>query len=726
MRKKTVGDLNRLYDEAELVDKALFAEQRSHILLISGEHYNNRNNLKSSQIRNNRDSSDYTKLRLTKNHTHKIHKFYTQSVLANAKGVSVTPQLDGEIQDQKAAELNKAVWIDIKSRNKIARKTRLWASDYCGIGEVHLKVFWDPDLGDFKGYNQKLDELGMPMVDEMQQPVADKEDPVFEGGLSFERIFGFNFMRDPGAQSLEESPYVINRKMVLTTDLKSRYKGQEDKLKAIIDGANETYVVFDNSRGGYERSKGFTPVREYYFRACPEYPRGYFYIATKGTILEEGELPLGLFPIVSQGFDVLQTSPRGRSIIKQARPYQAEINRAASSQALHQITIGDDKILYQAGTKLAPGSLLPGVRGITFQGMEPKILQGRDGGQYQAYIDGQIREMYEVLDVNNVMAQTKDQKGGNDLYALLFRSAAQKQQLSGYSEQFEDFLVDVCELSLELCKEYLPEDMLIPAIGRKEYVNMAEYKSSDKLRYQIKIVPQDDTLETQFGKQLSFQHLLQYSGQQLGREDIGMLMRNMPFANSEEMFKKYTVDHDSTQNLMLALERGEYPESIEEDNHEYVISELSLRIKQSDFRTLDPQIQQMYMQKRQEHSKLNAVKEQKILAMQSKYIPADGPMIACDMYVESTDPKKAPKRARIPQRALDWLVKQLDAQGGSLERLETMNGGEASEAQQAMAQGQQGGQRQGAQGGGQSQMQQMQQMMQKQGAMPGQQPGMGR
>lgn len=692
MKRHTVGELNRLYQDAEAADNSLFAEQRSHVLLIAGEHYNKRGDLKFSQIRDNRDVSDYTKLRLTKNHTHKIHKYYTQSVLSNARSVTPAPQLDGELQDQKAAEINKSVWEDFKTRYKIKRDTRSWASDYTGIGEVHLKIFWDPDIGDFKGYRQMVDDYGQPIFDEMGQPVPDKKDPVFEGGLTYERIFGFNLLRDPGAQNLRESPYIINRKMVQTAKLKATYRHDEDKLKAIVDGANENYVVFDSNRGGYERTKGFTPVREYYFRPCPEYPMGYFYIATKGVILEEGELPLGLFPIISKGFDVHPTSPRGRSIIKQVRPYQTEINRASSAQALHQITIGDDKILYQTGTKLSPGALLPGVRGITYQGMEPKILPGRDGSQYQGYIDGQVREMYEVVDVNNIMAQANDVKGGNDLYALLFRSSAQKQQLSGYSEGFEEFLVDVCELSLELGKAYLPDEMLIPAIGRKEYVNMAEYKSSNKLRYQIKVVPQDDTLETQFGKQLSFQHLLQYSGQQLSREDIGMLMRNMPFANSEEMFKKYTVHHDTTKNIMLALERGEYPEAIPEANHDYIIEQLSLRMTQADFPTLHPQIQQAYAQKRMEHSQLKAQQEQKILAMQSQYIPADGPMIACDMYVDNPDPKKAPKRARIPQRALDWLVKQLEAQSGSLQRLEQMNGGEANDMHALM-------QRQGAQAG---------------------------
>ena len=49
-------------------------------------------------------------------------------------------------------------------------------------------------------------------------------------------------------------------------------------------------------------------------------------------------------------------------------------------------------------------------------------------------------------------------------------------------------------------------------------------------------------------------------------------------------------------------------------------------------------------------------------------------MIAVDMYVENKDdPTKAPKRARIPQMALNWLIKQLESQAGSLSKLEQMS-----------------------------------------------------
>ena len=42
------------------------------------------------------------------------------------------------------------------------------------------------------------------------------------------------------------------------------------------------------------------------------------------------------------------------------------------------------------------------------------------------------------------------------------------------------------------------------------------------------------------------------------------------------------------------------------------------------------------------------------------------------MYVESDDPKKQPKRARVPQMAVQWLMNQLEVQGNSMSQLEGM------------------------------------------------------
>lgn len=707
MKKPGIAELNRLYSEAEEVDREVFAEQRSNILLVAGEHYSKRSQGFDRRVRGAQDLSETQKLRLTKNHVHRIQRHYVTSILAHAPGVTVLPQNEKEIQDKKDAELNKSVWEEAKAKHRLKEKIREWVNDLVTIGEVCAKVFWDPNRGRLVGYEQKVGPDGAPLTEETGEmepevdpgtgqplldpvtgqpamkpalkPVADESRPVFSGEFVFERIFAFNLLRDPSASSMRDPKPWIVRKMVPHSHLKAAYKDDPEKLKALggAEGRGEEFIVFDANKASYERQKGQVMVREYYYPVSTDYPEGYFFIATDQGILEEGVLPFGIFPLVWNGCDEYQSSPRRRSIIKVARPYQAEINRASSQMAMAQVTIGDDKVLYQSGTKLQQGSLLPGVRGIAYQGLAPQILPGRDGSQFLPYISQQIDEMYKVLMVEEINEEKNYQL---DPYTLIQRSIQQQQKFSLYSENFETFLVDLATLYLELAKHYLPDDALIPAIGMREYINIEEFRKTTPLCYQIRVEPQSDTVETKLGKQLALNHALQYVGTQLTKEEIGKVMRAMPFGNFDEAFGDFTIDYDNVQNDLLALDRGQMPEIHDTDDNDYVLKRLVHRMKQADFRFLSPEVQQNYQAYKQQHEAALAEKSAKIMAAKQEFIPTGGAMIACDMYVPNEkDPEKAPRRVRVPYQAIDWLVQTLEKQGQSLSKLEDMNKGVLSE-----------------------------------------------
>lgn len=680
-----IGDLNEIYSQAEKADKDVFAEERSNLLLIGGEHYTKKASFQQ-RVRDDKSLNDNQKLRLTKNHTHKVYRHYVNQILTFSPGVSILPKNDAELQDQKYAELNKAVWDDACDRHRMKERIRSWCENFIGIGACAVKLFFDPNAGHFKGWEPlyHTDESGAQITDDFGQPmqvidentgglVADKTKPVFSGDFVFENIFDFNLLVHAGAADMKEADCWIIRKMVPLSDLKKKYAGDEEKLAFIQESKDESFVVFDSTKNSYERSKDHVLVREHYYRPSYNCPNGYFYISTSLGILESGELPLGEWPIIYAGFDTHPTSRRARSIIKVARPFQAEINRASSAMATHQVTIGDDKVIYQAGTKLAPGSLLPGVRGITFQGQMPTIMPGRDGSQFLSYIQSQIAEMYDVL----MMEEENMEKdsGQLDSYALLFRSLKQQKKYSVYGEKFNQFLVDLCELYLTLAKEYLSDEQLLFAIGKQEQVNMPEFRKTTKLCYQVKVVEQDETIETKLGKQLTMNHYLQYVGPQLKSEDIGKIMRAMPFGNVEQAFDDLTINYDNITNDMLALDRGEFPIPGNYDDHPYIISKLSHRMKRSDFRLLAPLIQQNYSRKLSMHEQLEAVRQQKIIDAKNEYIPVGGALITCDMYVPDKDPTKQAKRVRVPYQALDWLMKNLESQGADQTKLENMNQG---------------------------------------------------
>lgn len=684
-----ITELNTLYNEGETADSEVFAEQRSNLLLVAGNHYSKKQNGFYKRLRDSKELSSEQRLRLTKNHIQKICKLYGNNIISMAPGVGFEPKDEQSIQNQKASELHHSVWQDACQRYDIESSLiDQWCDDFIQVGETHVKLFWDPSLGDLKAYEQKVDGHGAPvhidaMGEETTEPVdmmtgqphelaADESLPVFTGSFVFEEVYGFNLIREASAKTLLESSMLCVRKMVDTTVMKERYRNDPEKAKLFVDSSDETYMVFDASRSGYKKVTGQVMVREFYFRKCHQYPTGYFFLTTKEGIFEHGPLPGGIFPIVSESYEKVQTTPRGRSPVKHMRPYQVEINRAASKIAEHQVTLGDDKLLIQNGTKISAGVALPGVRSVNYTGSEPGVLAGRAGDQYLTYMQSQITELYMVM---NVQEDGEKSPAQLDPYAMLFMAARQKKTFQRPIKKFEHFLMNVCKTYLSLARIHLPDDQIIHAIGKSEQVNIAEFKSSSDILYDIKVEAQADDVESKMGKQLVLNHVLQYVGPQMKSEDIGKIMRQMPYANFDGSFDDMTIDFDSIKNDILALDRGEQPPIDPTDEHVYAIKRLMLRKRKPDFKFLPPQIQMAYSQRISQHQQMEAQRQLTLQRAEQGYIPTGGALLGCDFFVaDPADPSKT-RRARLPSESIQWLVKHIESQGQSLEQIESMSGG---------------------------------------------------
>lgn len=684
LEKPDISDLNGYYNDADSADQDIFAEMRSNILLASGEQYNRRQSRFYKRIRDSRELSQEQKLRLTKNHVQKICKIYANNIISMNPGVGFSPKDDSSMHDQKVSELHHSVWRNAVERYYLDDKMDDWCDSFIQLGEVTVKLFYDPNLGDVKGYEPQIDpETGNPSLDEFQQMIPDEGKPVFEGEFVFEEVYGFNLLRPPECKDLRKAEWLGIRKMSSKDELLRRFKGHPDLQKLIRSDQDETYMIFDALNGGYKKANKQTMIREYYFRPSLLFPKGYFYITTKEGIFSEGELPGGLFPIVTMPFDKIPTTPRGRSPIKIMRPYQAEINRAASKMAEHQITLGDDKLLLQNGTKISAGASLPGVRGVNYTGAKPEVLAGRSGDQYLAYMQSQIIELYQVL---MVAEDTETNDAKMDPYMLLFRSARNKKKFQRYIKRFEKFLIELVHLYLRLAKIHMPDDAVVWAVGKNEQVNIPEFRELPDTCYEVKIEAQADDIETKLGKQIVINHALQYVGSVLKPEDIGRLMRAMPYADLDESMGDLTLDYDSSQNDMLALDRGEQPPVNPSDNHEYFIKRLDARTRHADFKQLAPQIQKNYYDKIHLHQQFAAKNQLAIQRAEQGFIPTGGYLVTCDFYTKDPSDSTGVKtrRARVPYQAMEWLLTQLEAQGQSQEQLDGMSEGQKAQISDQM------------------------------------------
>jgi len=619
--KYSTQELERFYRDSEQVDKRLFSEMRSNLLLVDGQHYNRRNSNFFERLRTSKSISAERRIKLTKNHTQRIQKIYCNEITSLNPGVGFKPKNENELQDQKSAEQNKAVWQDAVDRYNLPEKIDEWCDDFISLGEVATKLFWDPNKGALKGFEQKVDEDGQPKfqslispvtgesVSEIKlpdgrtltgEPIADKNLPVFDGGMIFERIFGFNLLRPGFTQSIDDAPWLIVRKLTNKDALLEQFGDDPEKTKAIENAGNaeqhKGILIFDSQQGGHRTTnKDEILVKEFYLRPCKENPNGWFawWIdggEKKDGNLAEGELPGGIFPIEFEAFEKTQTNPRGRSIIRSLRPYQVEVNRAASKAAEHQITMGDDKIITQYGAKITQGAKLAGIRSVQVSGPAPTIMAGRSGDQYLGYMEGQIGEMYDVADIDAKSVPNNNQ----DPFNVLFTAASKKRKFQRHAARFERFLVKVAKLYLRLAKLHFTDDMFIKVVGTNEAVNIEEFKRSRDMDFEIISEPQTDDVETKLGKQMMLNNTLQFVGNKLDKDDIGEILRNMPFGNTEKSFSNFTLDRDSITNDILALDRGEVPQIGEFANHVLYVKRLASRMSQASFKLVGPEIAQNY------------------------------------------------------------------------------------------------------------------------------------
>jgi hypothetical protein len=679
----TLDDLNKLYSEGETTDQALYSEYRSNVLLVSGDHFLKSNSNYFNRIRDSKQLSSELKLKISINYIQRITKQIVNGIMTYAPNVKVYPKNGAELQDQKAAELNQAVYSDLDHRHRL--KSRRWehCEDFVNIGETWSEILFDPTAGTQLPPKPVLNELGQPVFDPLSgQPMM--EDGGFTGDILFKRHFAFNILRASEAKSLDESKHFIIREMVAISDLKRMVEtdpnldeGQKAEIKSkIVESGKNTFLIFDGQTGNYRSSNNKEVLlKKIYCRPCADLPNGYWAIYTDSVKLWEGELPKSasgkvIFPLVYVGYDSVPTSARARSIIKQLRPMQVELNRCISQIATDQL-LGSDKIIYQAGTKFTVGSNLPGFRGYQYTGLEPKIVQTNNDARYLAYVEAIAKSMYEAANLDIDREEKAAQQ--SDPWSMVYQSLRNKKRYSLYAEKFEGFLVRMAETALELAKIYLPEEALVSAVGRTERINIAEFKSTDDLSTQIKLIEQVEDVESVMGKALMSQAVLQYVGKQLDKEDIGRVLRSMPFLNDEESFGGLALNYDSIKNEILSLDRGKWRPAHPTDDHAKFIQAFIARKRKSDFEFLPPQVQQMYDQRIQQHEQMQAEQQQKIIAAKNEYIPAGGLLVGVDMYVPGSDPNGKLRRARLPYDAVLWLIKALENQGHSLQTLENMN-----------------------------------------------------
>lgn len=681
MSDKMLQDLNKMYTDGETADKSLYAEMRSNLLLISGDHYIKRNWKALQSLRDNSSINEEQKIRIMKNHTNKIFKGYVNRLVSAAPGTKIKPNNEKEPQDQKAAEMHSAVWAFTKKQIEFPELRTQFAEDYVGIGEVWVRIAWDWDKGYLKKQEPIMEEVTLE-DGTVETRDTGKKNNYFSGGIDAKRIFGFNVFRPKNCQDVKKAPWLGIRYMESIEDLQEMHPKLKDKIK---EDSQQAFLVFDVNTSEYATTKDQILVKEVYYRPNPKYPKGYFYKYINATILDEGELPAGVFPLRFAGFDAIPTHPRYNSPVKQWKPYQVEINRMSSKMAEHQVTLGDDKVIIQNGGKLSHGGNYPGIRALSATGGAVSVVSGRTGEQYLNVLSSTITEYYQNAMVPED-AESASITGQVDPYALLMTLSKWRTRFATHIERFERFLVEVTEVCLELTRYYIEDDELIQAIGKHEQINIPEYKKAQALGYQITLEEASDDMESRIGRKLSMDRYIQYAGANMTKEDIGKFIRLDPYLNKEQLFSDYTMAYDNATNDILALDRGQMPvmSKYRYPQVEYILQRLSNRMGQADFQYLEPKIQQMYEQVMQQYQQILTQAVQEQAALNADMIPTDGPLVRTDFWVPSKKDPLKQERLALPNSTLIWIWDRVQKQGMTMDVLQQQQQAVVSDVARSM------------------------------------------
>jgi len=664
---KNINQIRVLYDAAKEADKALFSEMRTNVKLRNGDHYNTAVKRMMGTFRDAKVITNEQKIRITKNHIYRITDEHINAITSRNPSVTCVPYNDAELSDIKDAELSNSVLKYIKDENDWDELRDDFIHEQVVIGEAYAVLSFDYSKGEIL------------------------EDGTCNGRINIEKKFGFDVKRDPDAKTFNDCRYVFIDKVVDKEDAKELVKKyRPDKVTALVDAQDsDTITVFDTNTGRYIQESAKVAMREMFIRPCTTYPNGKYILSTKHFIVLQMDLPLGIFPVYQLGFSKITTTPRCSSVTRIARPYQVEINRASSKMAEHQITIGDDKIIVRNGSKVSNGGKLSGIRVVNVDGLEPTVMAGRTGAQYLDYVNSELAGMYKACGTDHLL---QDKNVQVDPLTALKQMISQKAMFNIYIKQYETFEKKLFKDAIKMAKHYLNDSHIVKIIGKKEQVNIAEFRDSDGGGYDISVEASNGDIETKFGKMVMTSHILQYAGSSMNPEQLGQLIKNLPYGNNEQVFSTLTLDYDTASNMILALDRGEMPAIPVYGNTDFYLKALTSRTVKADFKYLEPQVQQGYSQSIQQ---LNQIKSGQLLQAQQAaqgMIPASGFLTTVNQSWKNPVTNKV-ERIKVPSDSMAWLVQKLNQQGTFVQELQSQSpqvqsevAAGASQMQQQMAQ----------------------------------------
>lgn len=696
--------LEEVYRRSKSAYSRFYNEAKTNVMIYGSDHYAKlSDNIRKTVERAYRTVlSEEERKKLTLNLIQIIIDRKVNKVISMAPGCMASPYKSDDIHQVKDAKLSDSVLRSIKQANDWTSLSVNSVYDYFIIGEVWANTYYDFDKGDRYGFEKVQQEVQDPMTGEIiMQEVEDPTKPMFTGEVVTELINGYDVFIEEGVDKINDSAWVGVEKLVHKNTVKYMLQNDPDKTpeekKKLIEmlkasTGEEDYSLFDRKKGLSVSNKNLVLMKYFYFKPSPVFVNGKIFIKVKNEIFWNIELQKDIngkpiFPISSRICKRMPGIARGISPIRAGRSPQNELNRCYSKIAEHQVTLGDDKIVTAFAEGLSEGEKLQGIRHIQVgKGFDTfKHIPGRTGEQYIPFLEFNAKYLFMTMEED---PEDNENAGQADIKATLYKSMAKKMKYVLNAKDIEEFFIDISKKQLELAKSYYPDEKIIQAVGTCESVNIKEFKNLGPLAYNVKIEAASDDLETLFAKYLQLTESIQYASKEIGPERIGYILKEFPFIDGDAIFGKLVLDDKEADNIVLALDRGEYPPISAHDNNQEIVKALVRRRRRGDWKMIKDKdtgiplpvpmvgtatVEFNYQMQYEARQQIIEDQFEQERAIKAGMIPMDGPLVPVGYWVNEPKATGGVKsvQAKVPVNLIKWAVEQAAKQGAYIEKTES-------------------------------------------------------
>lgn len=342
-------------------------------------------------------------------------------------------------------------------------------------GTVGMKVVWDPYGGPKSPPVPMTTDDGMPVVDEMGQPVMMQAEGNL-GDVRIDIVTPFDFVTD-GSQHIEDSKFVIFR------GYRDRWDAQFLLEQAGYDNPEDMIqeIGYDNP---FDEAKKGVLVREIWHRPTTRFPDGFMATLVGSHLVDErpfpyedGELPLSLFKIRER-----RESPLGSTHVSDCVPIQREINEITSIRvqrvrelantkllALQEIAEnywGEDEIIICSSQEMVNN----GARYL-----EPPI----PSALIETEIANKKQELYDIFGINELMTGAQTMGTRTPGKSLAFMMEIDSQKMSGPIRSYDKCMRRVFGQVLSRFKQYVGIQRIVQIVGENDMPKVYGFVGAD-------------------------------------------------------------------------------------------------------------------------------------------------------------------------------------------------------------------------------------------------------